>query len=95
MESLDLLLPTVAEGNSSDFYSQERALRFDHLGKPSRNVLFALQADKQSLAVAVSTSGELYWNIVTTNKGGQGKPDKKKPGKKGLGKANGGKKKIK
>ena len=94
-EDQGLHLVTIAEGNSSDFYSQERALRFDHLGKPSRNVLFALQADKQSLAVAVSTSGELYWNIVTTNKGGKGKPDKKKPGKKGLGKANGGKKKSK
>ena len=93
--SQGLHLVTIAQGNSSDFYSQERALRFDHLGKPSRNVLFALEADKQSLAVAVSTSGELYWNIVTTNKGGKGKPDKKKPGKKGLGKTNGGKKKIK
>lgn len=60
-ESLDLV--TLGPVKSPGFYSQTRALRFDHLGRPSRNVLFSLVADKHMLAITITTSGKVFWSL--------------------------------
>ncbi len=67
-QGLDLV--TTGSVASPGFYSAERALRFDHLGRPSRNVLFSLLPEDQTLAIAFTTSGELRWSLDT----GSGSP---------------------
>ncbi len=63
-QGLDLV--TIGTAGSPDFYSVERALRFDHLGRPSRNVLFSLVAEDQTLAVTITTAGEVRWSLDAT-----------------------------
>ncbi len=60
-ESLDLV--TLGPVKSPGFYSQTRALRFDHLGRPSRNVLFSLVADNHMLAITITTGGKVFWSL--------------------------------
>ena len=57
---------TIGTAGSPDFYSVERALRFDHLGRPSRNVLFSLLAEDLTLAVTITTAGEVRWSLDAT-----------------------------
>lgn len=64
LQGLDLV--TIGTAGSPDFYSVERALRFDHLGRPSRNVLFSLLAEDLTLAVTITTAGEVRWSLDAT-----------------------------
>lgn len=58
---LDLV--RIGNDTAPGFYSSERALRFDHLGKPSRNVLFSLEAEDLIMAVSITTAGEVLWTL--------------------------------
>ena len=58
---LDLV--RIGSDTAPGFYSSERALRFDHLGKPSRNVLFSLEAEDLIMAVSITTAGEVLWTL--------------------------------
>lgn len=58
---LDLV--RIGNDTAPGFYSSERALRFDHLGKPSRNVLFSLEAEDLIMAISITTAGEVLWNL--------------------------------
>lgn len=63
-QRLDLV--TIETAGSPEFYSVERALRFDHLDRPSRNALFSLVAKDQRLAVTITTAGEVRWSLDAT-----------------------------
>ncbi|MCH8912822.1 MAG: hypothetical protein IIA33_04555 [Planctomycetes bacterium] len=63
-QRLDLV--TIQTDGSPDFYSVERSLRFDHLDRPSRNALFSLVAENQTLAVTITTTREVRWSLDAT-----------------------------
>lgn len=63
-QGLDLV--TIGTAGSPEFYSVERALRFDHLGRLSRNALFSLVAENQTLAVTITTTREVRWSLNAT-----------------------------